>query len=724
MLERVAAGTARRSSGTAARSPRDAAVARALAAVRGWRQRADPEAAIYAAKVAAASLLALYAAFLLNLSHTYWALITIPFIVRPQAGLTVWRSLARLLGTLTGAAVGLCFVAMFAQSAFLMLACLAAWLFAMGFMARFEVGTDAYTYGVAGLTTLVVAIGAGPAADSAFTLAVLRATETIIGIMAAFVVVLIVSPRSVGPALMATIDQTRLDLLTLMRKALQRQWVFPVALRQKVSAELVEIHTTLRAYRLERGGNTPGARKIAAVANDLARVVVAKEMLARALGGCPDALDDPEVVRARRRLQALLAELPALPRAAGEARDSARRLRAVEGDLPQASAMAETLALPPGGEATDPVQRMVLLDRFGHLARVMAQFFEATADALDPAAPAPRVERLHLRYRDPVAALEAGLRPAITLIVLSAFWILGAWPDGSTLAMLAGVTSLIIPILTPRAALPTIGLKLGSGILVMIVPTLILLTLTPTMQDSGDLVLLLGPVIFLLYYFCSAPADLAMALGGMMLIAIAYQPTNLQVISAAGFFNTAATLALLPLALQAALSILFPEDVPRLRRRLRRGSDRLLRRSLAGSGVRRWTLIAEFLDLLADYGGAIDPEGPFDHLLIERARALMLAAIELARLRGCADALPRELAPRLRAAGSAVVEASRRRAGAPSEEDLLPIDAAVLDARGLLARRIDEPTVADALVRMVLALGALRCLVAQDLLALPEEPPR
>ena len=385
--------------------------------------------------------------------------------------------------------------------------------------------------------------------------------------------------------------------------------------------------------------------------------------------------------------------------------------------------MALALAHPPAAESGDPVQRMVLLHRFGYLADAMAQLFEASADLLDPAAPAPRVERLHLRYRDPVAALEGGLRPAITFVALSAFWIFSAWPSGSTLAMLAGVTSLIIPLLTPRAALPTVGKKFGAGMLVMAVPTLILLALTPLMQAPGDLILLLGPVIFLLYYFCSAPADLPMALGGMIFLAVAYQPANLPMVSAVSFFNTAAALALLPLALQSALTILFPEDQPRLRRRLRQGSDRLLRRSLRGSKLDRWVLIAEYLDLLADYGGAIHPEEPLDNHLIERARALMLAAIEVARLGDCAAALPGALKKPVRAVRLAVVAASRRPAGSPCADDLARIDEAVLAARGLLAPQPGKPQDADALVRAILALGTLRCLVDQDLLALPQEPP-
>ena len=38
----------------------------------------------YALKVALVTVLSLYTAFLLDLDHTYWALITIPLIVRPD----------------------------------------------------------------------------------------------------------------------------------------------------------------------------------------------------------------------------------------------------------------------------------------------------------------------------------------------------------------------------------------------------------------------------------------------------------------------------------------------------------------------------------------------------------------------------------------------------------------------------------------------------------------
>ena len=79
----------------------------------GW---VDIEQARYALNVSIAAILALAIAFFFNLQNTYWALLTIPLIVRQQSGTMVWRSAARLAGTLLGALVAMVLVGAFAQS--------------------------------------------------------------------------------------------------------------------------------------------------------------------------------------------------------------------------------------------------------------------------------------------------------------------------------------------------------------------------------------------------------------------------------------------------------------------------------------------------------------------------------------------------------------------------------------------------------------------------------
>ena len=84
-----------------------------LRSIVGW---VDIEQARYALNVSIAAILALAIAFFFNLQNTYWALLTIPLIVRQQSGTMVWRSAARLAGTLLGALVAMVLVGAFAQS--------------------------------------------------------------------------------------------------------------------------------------------------------------------------------------------------------------------------------------------------------------------------------------------------------------------------------------------------------------------------------------------------------------------------------------------------------------------------------------------------------------------------------------------------------------------------------------------------------------------------------
>ena len=371
--------------------------------------------------------------------------------------MTVWRSLTRFYGTVIGALVGLVLVAFFAQTPIAMVAALCLWLFATGFLSRFELGIDAYAYTVAGLTTLIICLDTGADADQAFGYAVARTTETSLGIVAGFMILLVVFPRSIAPTLTANLAAARNKVVELACQAVDLNSELSPEATRAVGQSLVAAYANLRALALERLVRPGALGRLRAEAGRLNRVFAASEALSFALDTCPgDPGLPPDVAHARRSLASLLAALPADATDAQVSAEHAARFRSF------ADRTAQALDLDDDPSA-DRLAAVSALYRLHVFAEDMAAFLDAEAAVLDPDRPLVVVAHAQTRYLDVRAAIELGLRPAFVFACGSAFWIASAWSMGKTLAMLTGALTLLMPSISPRAALGTAGALLGLG---------------------------------------------------------------------------------------------------------------------------------------------------------------------------------------------------------------------------------------------------------------------
>ena len=130
---------------------------------------------IFAAKTTASGLIALLVAFTFNLDQPQWALLTVFIVAQPQSGLVLAKSFYRIIGTLTGAAVALLLVALFAQERVLFLGALAVWIGMCTSGSQYMRNFTAYAFVLAGYTAAIAhrALDAG----NAFYIATARVTE-------------------------------------------------------------------------------------------------------------------------------------------------------------------------------------------------------------------------------------------------------------------------------------------------------------------------------------------------------------------------------------------------------------------------------------------------------------------------------------------------------------------------------------------------------------------
>ncbi|HVW68446.1 MAG TPA: FUSC family protein [Steroidobacteraceae bacterium] len=149
---------------------------------------------LFVVRTLAGALLALAIALRLDLSSPGSAAVTVAIIALPQTGMVLEKSFYRFLGTLLGAIVTLCLVAVLAQHQYAFIAAVAAWIgLCTAASARFP-GFRAYGWLLCGYTTALVGVPAFLDANHAFDIAVDRVTIVSVGILSAGIVNAIFNP--------------------------------------------------------------------------------------------------------------------------------------------------------------------------------------------------------------------------------------------------------------------------------------------------------------------------------------------------------------------------------------------------------------------------------------------------------------------------------------------------------------------------------------------------
>lgn len=628
----------------------------------------------YALKVALTVVLSLFIAFLFNLNHTYWALMTVPLIVRPESGTMVWRSVARMAGTMAGALGGLALALCFAQSDWQVIGAMALMLFLIGYNARMQSGLDAYAQATAGFTALVIVLDAGADPGQGYPLALARATETMIPILCGFIVMLTVFPRSVSDNAAAALGAARGQVLDLCCAVLADRHPHDAAPEKAVMASIGAAHNELRALVYERSRKDWRRPGMAAVAHAMDRLAVAATTLRFAQEAGPDLSGDgdgdgPDPAVAR---LAALAGALRRPEAAG----AAAMLVHAEAAEALAATFREGLAAPMVAENAAAAGSAALGLARAQLAEALAQLARAEAALIAPeaghAAAAPRRGPAARRYRERVAAVQYGLRPAIMLLVMSAAWLFTGWSAGVAITMIVPALTLLLPTIVPRPARVLAGKALALGLSAGFVIALALMVALSHVEGFPALALLLGATVFVIFAICSSLQTLPLAIGSMIMISIGLQPSNDPAFSPMTLFNIAASMALLPPCFVAALTVIFPEDRAWLQRHLEAGTTRLLARVARDRRPMPSLLFFdEMIDMFTDYAATLDTADPRNARLVRRARAALVAGL------ACRDLRRLErgggLDPELAAAGPALrraaIAAVRARADAPAATD-------------------------------------------------------
>jgi uncharacterized membrane protein YccC len=147
-------------------------------------------------RAAAAGVLAIVVAMVINLDDPYWAGITAFGMLQRDVTATLSRSFDRVLGTIAGAALGYVVAATVADHVIFSTICVAIVSFTLYAQARVD---HSYAVLLVGVTSLLVMFGSLSTPDAALSLAVYRGLEILVGATAASLVNMLLAPDRGSP---------------------------------------------------------------------------------------------------------------------------------------------------------------------------------------------------------------------------------------------------------------------------------------------------------------------------------------------------------------------------------------------------------------------------------------------------------------------------------------------------------------------------------------------
>jgi uncharacterized membrane protein YccC len=515
---------------------------------------------VFSLKIAAAAILALALAYWLELSDPQWATLTVYILAQPTVGAALAKGAWRAVGTVTGGLIGLVLVGLFSQAPELLVT---ATVFLVG--ASFYAGArlrNYASYGVllAGYTTLLVAYEGATAPLGAWSVAVDRTTEMLIGIACSSLASAVILPRYAGDVLREAQASTFVALARYIATALRLSTPAGVfaQLRMEMVAKVVSFDA-LRSFALFE---TPELRVNEKYLRRTVSEFLVVLSIARGLFVRVEEFNDDGAREVRGRLRATLEataarieRIAADPASWSDARRVRREILAARVTLNSTVADLEDMA---GTAAFDPLaEGLLILNRVNDVLHGLAMVVITAAASQRNRNASRRTHRSGQRdFESRQEPLLLAIRAALAILLLSGVWLATGWNEGFT-AVSGGAIMLFFGVNqdNPRTGARSYLVWSSLGILVAYLAIVLVL---PWLQGFGALAVLLLLLLLPAGLMAATPSHVwaGIAFGGWTIAEIGFgnvfKPDELA------FVNNAAALILgmiVCLAVIAALPV-------------------------------------------------------------------------------------------------------------------------------------------------------------------------
>lgn len=452
---------------------------------------------LFSAKTFVASVLALFIALAFDLDRPVWAMATVYIVAHPLSGVLASKALYRVIGTIIGAVAAIVMVPTLVNAPVLLSLALALWVGGCLYLSRLDRTPKSYLFMLAGYTAAIVGFPCVTDPGFIFDTAVARVQEISLGIVCATLVSHIVFPRHVGPVIAARIDGWMGDIAELAKlsfdagsdtEKLHQD-------RTRIAADIGELHGLAVHLGYERSRFAGRTRQLQALQSAIAALLpvlyAVHDRIAALVGHSGSIPKD---------LQAILDDI-AIHIATGHYDGSSTqalhaRIAAYGAEFANAAEWDGLLQL----NLCNRLHR--LLNFHSDCCRLWDGLRKdnVPADVVDRWRDSAQDKALH---RDYGVAFRSGLTAVIATLLVCGFWIVTAWPAGSTAAMMAAVGASIMSFLdNPVPALKGFIRYTAMAIVVVIVYSLAIL---PGIDGFPLLVMAFAPYFLLLGVLMTSP---------------------------------------------------------------------------------------------------------------------------------------------------------------------------------------------------------------------------
>ena len=582
-------------------------------------------ATIFAAKTTAAGLLALLVAFTFNLDQPYWALLTVFIVSLPQqSGLVLAKSFYRIIGTVIGAAVALLLVALCAQERVLFLCGLALWIGLCTFGSQYTRNSAAYSFVLSGYTVAIVGIPGALDAGNAFFIAMGRVTEISLGIIVAATVNYVVLPNPLARSLRRAVADARAGLADYAVALFGAGDTAP--LRAKLLGQAIEIEDLRASAVFEDREIRDRSDSLQLLDAALINAVDVAQLLRRtldALGGtAPSGLTgiDDAIAEATAAIRGWRA-------GAIDAAGLGRRLVRARARLP----LIRELCRDPSAPDEEVIRRVAAIGRLREFFTALTAYAEAFEAFVSGEKPRMRHAGF-ARSNDPVDALWTAVRAALAVFLVSGFWILTNWPQGSTAAVLGAVATARLATMGPAVPIALVGSVIFA---LSAIPAFIIVeVLLPLANGFAMFALAVAPMLFFCAFLMAHKKTVLIGYLSALLFASAGQFLDRMVYDPVGFINTAIAAVVAAATAMVLWAIVAPATPAAARRRFgraaRKAFEAIARRRPHFGLTEFETAMTEALDQLRR---GLNPNRGEDVAAVEAGIALLGTGRELIRIR-------------------------------------------------------------------------------------------
>ena len=519
----------------------------------------------FALRTTAASLTALYIAFLLDFDEPKWAAMTVWIVAQGSRGMSLSKSQYRLMGTVIGATVAIILIAAFAQAPELFFLALAIWLALCTAASTALRNFRSYGAVLAGYTAAIIGISASSQPNAVFDIAIARVAYISLGIITEAVFTAVFAPGTPLTGLRQRLDGFVRQAAAICARALRGE-DNSVAL-QRLFAGAVDLDATgeyAAASSIDvrrRFGHLRGA--VAASLAQLAAAQTLREYLARN----PEP-QDPLVAETADLLDRV-AQNPATGRSA------------IPAFIRKIGEPADRQAGETGRDSVP--SRFQLVDRLELLLTNTHEALMRQGLLVDANAPASRLS-FHFHF-DRVAAFENALRSFVAVLVAAAFWIATAWPSGSGVVVIVAVICSLFAT-RPNAIAAGLGFLKGAAAAI-VAATVCNFVLLPAVSGFVMLAAVTSPFLIAGGIAMRHPRIAAPATSFTLFIWDLIGPENGARADFIGFLNSSLALLIGIACGTLVFALLLPVNPLRIRRRLHTA----VRHDLAsiGRNPERWS---------------------------------------------------------------------------------------------------------------------------------------